>query len=148
MYIREVTLKNWRSYKTATFRFLTPSARKKVILVGAMNGAGKTSLLAVLYLGLFGRDAMYYVEGVRLSDHEEEKQRSYRHLIERILHRSSVVDTDRQVSVQLVFDIGEDDPLTITRIWHFLPRGKLGTSIPRLFVANALGCSGTTSHAT
>jgi DNA sulfur modification protein DndD len=125
LHISEVTLKNWRSYKSATFRFPVPTSRKKVILVGAMNGTGKTSLLAALYLGLFGRDAMYYVEGVKLSDNEEEKQRSYRQLMERILHRGSVVDTDPQVSVQLVFDIGEDDPLTITRIWHFLPRGKL-----------------------
>ncbi len=125
MFLTEVTLKNWRSYQSATFRFPAPTAKKKVILVGAMNGTGKTSLLASLYLGLFGREAMYYVEGVRLSDNEEEKQRSYRQLIERILHRGSIPDSDPQVSVQLVFDIGEDDPLTITRIWHFLPRGKL-----------------------
>jgi DNA sulfur modification protein DndD len=125
VHLSEVTLKNWRSYRSSTFRFPVPSARKKVILVGAMNGTGKTSLLAALYLGLFGREAMYYVEGVRLSDNEEEKQRSYRQLIERILHRGSLPDSDPQVSVQLVFDIGEDDPLTVTRIWHFLPRGRL-----------------------
>ena len=125
MHLSEVALKNWLSYRSATFRFPAPSARKKVILVGAMNGTGKTSLLAALYLGLFGREAMYYVEGVRLSDNEEEKQRSYRQLIERILHRCSLPDSDPQVSVQLVFDIGEDDPLTVTRIWHFLPRGRL-----------------------
>ena len=125
MHLSEVTLKNWRSYRSATVRFPVPSARKKVILVGAMNGTGKTSLLAALYLGLFGREAMYYVEGVRHADNEEGKERSYRQLIERILHRGSLPDSDPQVSVQLVFDIGEDDPLTVTRIWHFLPRGRL-----------------------
>ncbi len=125
MHLREVTLKNWRSYRLACFKFPTPTMRKKVILVGAMNGTGKTSLLASLYLGLFGREAMYYVEGVRLSDVEEERQRSYRQLLERILHRGSVNDDDPQVSAQLIFDIGEDDPLTITRIWHFRRGGRL-----------------------
>ncbi len=90
-----------------------------------MNGTGKTSLLASLYLGLFGREGIYYVEGVKLSENDEEKQRSYRQFMERILHRGSVLEADPQISVQLVFDIGEDDPLTITRTWHFLPRGKL-----------------------
>ena len=78
MHLSEVTLKNWRSYRSATVRFPVPSARKKVILIGAMNGTGKTSLLAALYLGLFGRDGMYYVEGVRHADNEEAKERSYR----------------------------------------------------------------------
>src|ERR1700730_17562151 len=118
LHLSEVTLKNWRSYRSAAFRFPVPSARKKVILVGAMNGTGKTSLLAALYLGLFGREAMYYVEGVRLSDNEEEKQRSYRQLIERILHRGSLSDSAPQVSVQLVFDSGEDSALTVTLLWH------------------------------
>jgi DNA sulfur modification protein DndD len=125
VHLSEVTLKNWRSYRSATVRFPVPSARKKVILIGAMNGTGKTSLLAALYLGLFGRDGMYYVEGVRLADNEEAQERSYRQLIERILHRGSLPESDPQVSVQLVFDIGEDDPLTVTRTWHFLPRGRL-----------------------
>ncbi len=125
MYLTEVNLKNWRSYRSAMFRFPAPTAKKKVILVGAMNGTGKTSLLASLYLGLFGRDGMYYVEGVKLSDVEEEKQRSYRFLMERVLHRGALQEDDPQISVQLSFDIGEDNPLTITRTWHFFKRGKL-----------------------
>ena len=125
MHLNEVILKNWRSYRTARFHFPAPTARKKVILVGAMNGTGKTSLLASLYLGLFGRDGMYYVEGVKLSDVEEEKQRSYRSLMERVLHRGALQEEDPQISVQLSFDIGEDNPLVITRTWHFFRRGKL-----------------------
>src|SRR5688572_12008023 len=92
MQLREVVLKNWRSYQAARFTFPVPTPRKKVMLVGAMNGTGKTSLLAALYLGLFGREAMFYVEGVKLSDLEEEKQRSYRLLMERILHRTALAE--------------------------------------------------------
>jgi DNA sulfur modification protein DndD len=125
LHLTEVTLKNWRSYRTAKFRFPAPTARKKVILVGAMNGTGKTSLLASLYLGLFGRDGMAYVEGVKLSDIKEETQRSYRSLMQRVLHRGALQEEDPQISVQLSFDIGEDHPLVVTRTWHFFRRGKL-----------------------
>lgn len=128
MYLREVLLKNWRSYQRARFTFplpTGPTGRKKVTLIGAMNGTGKTSLLAALYLGLFGREAMYYVEGVKFSDLDEEKQRSYRMLMERILHRSALNEEDPQVSVQIVFDIGEEAPLIVTRTWHFRRGGRI-----------------------
>ena len=125
MHLSEVILKNWRSYRSAQFRFpIAKDEKRKVVLIGAMNGTGKTSLLTSLYLGLFGRDGMYHVEGVRRSD-EEERQRSYRLLMERVLHRSAVNEDDPQISVQLVFDLGEEAPLTITRVWNFHGNGKL-----------------------
>ncbi len=42
-----------------------------------------------------------------------------------MLHRGALQEDDPQISVQLSFDIGEDNPLTITRTWHFFKRGKL-----------------------
>lgn len=125
MHLSEVGLTNWRSYRSAEFRFPLPvDEKKKVFLVGAMNGTGKTSLLMALYLGLFGRDGMYYVEGVRFSD-EEEKQRSYRQLMQSVLHRNALGDAEPQVKVQLVFDMEDEAPLTITRTWHYWPRGQI-----------------------
>lgn len=125
MHIKEIVLKNWRSYKEARFAFPSPTGKKRVILVGAMNGTGKTSLLAALYLGLFGREGMYYVEGVRWATDEEERYRSYRQLLERILHRGSTEGDDANIKVQLVFDLGEAQPLVITRVWHFSRGGKV-----------------------
>jgi hypothetical protein len=45
--------------------------------------------------------------------------------MERILHRSAVADEDPQITVQLVFDLGEEAPLIITRTWHFRRGGKI-----------------------
>ena len=52
MYLSRLTLKNWRSYADATFEFNEPTERKSVVLIGAMNGHGKTSFL---FLRLFER---------------------------------------------------------------------------------------------
>jgi DNA sulfur modification protein DndD len=78
MQLNEVHLRNWRSYRNSTFRFPTRTGRKNVILVGAQNGTGKTSLLIALYLALFGREAMHLIEGVRISGAEDEKSRTYK----------------------------------------------------------------------
>ncbi len=90
MDLREVMLRNWRSFRSARFLFPAPTGKKRVILVGAMNGTGKTSLLVGLYLGLFGREAMQFVEGVKLGSTEEERLRSYRQLIQQLLHRPAL----------------------------------------------------------
>src|SRR5262245_23765262 len=81
MYLREVTLRNWRSYRSANFKFGEPKGKKRVVLVGAMNGTGKTSLLMALYLGLFGREAMAFVEGFRRGYTVDERIRSYRRMM-------------------------------------------------------------------
>lgn len=45
MYLATVNLVNWRSYRDARFRFKAPTRKKPLVLVGAMNGHGKTSFL-------------------------------------------------------------------------------------------------------
>jgi DNA sulfur modification protein DndD len=122
--LREVTLRNWRSYRSATFRFPEAQGKKRVILVGAMNGSGKTSLLMSLYLGLFGREAMHYIEGVRLSNKDEEQSRSYRQLMRRILHRPALEEADPSAFVELLFG-DDDDHVTITRTWYYRRGGEM-----------------------
>ena len=122
MHLREVVLRNWRSYRSATFRFPAPTQARRVLLVGAMNGTGKTSLLVALYLGLFGREAMQFVEGVKLGSSDDEKIRSYKQLIQRILHRPALDGEDPHASVQLLFEDGRRS-VTIIRTWHYTRGG-------------------------
>ena len=51
--------------------FERPSGRRPLVLIGAMNGHGKTSLLFSLYVGLFGRFGLRHAEGFSLFDGEE-----------------------------------------------------------------------------
>lgn len=124
MHLREVILRNWRSYRAAHFRFPEPKGKKRVILVGAMNGNGKTSLLMALYLGLFGREAMQYIEGVRLSNRDDEQSRSYHQLLKQILHRPALDEPDPNAYVQLHFAAGQTN-VTISRTWYYRRGGDL-----------------------
>jgi len=89
MFLTQLQLRNWRSYRNATFTLPAPdrTGKRNVILIGAQNGVGKTSFLVALYLGLFGREAMSMVEGFRASVVADDRLLSYQKLIEGILHR-------------------------------------------------------------
>ena len=63
MYLSKLHLQNWRSYADVTFNFKEPTEKRSVVLIGAMNGHGKTSVLISLYLGLFGRFGLRHCEG-------------------------------------------------------------------------------------
>lgn len=123
MYLKSLTLKNWRSYKAARFEFPAPRPQKKVVLVGAMNGHGKTSLLMALHLGLFGREAMQFVEGYRFDGGD--KVRSYKQLLSRFIHRPALDSDDPQVVVELEFASDEGDSISVTRTWNFRKGGAV-----------------------
>ncbi|WFS63397.1 AAA family ATPase [Pseudodesulfovibrio thermohalotolerans] len=132
MFLTEVHLRNWRSYRNATFSFPRPEVdksnkakTKKVILVGAQNGTGKTSLLIALYLGLFGREAMHLIEGVRISGAEDERWFTYRNLIQRTLHRPAQRKEDSHALVRLKFESEDGEQIVIRRKWGFTRAGKI-----------------------
>lgn len=124
MHLREVTLRNWRSYRTATFRLPRPAGKKNVVLIGAMNGTGKTSFLVALYLGLFGREAMHLIQGVKLGGNEDERVKSYRQLLSLILHRPALDTEDPHAMVQLEFELN-GKPVQINRSWHYTRGGTV-----------------------
>ena len=125
MFLTQIQLRNWRSYRNASFALPTPdrSGRRNVVLIGAQNGVGKTSFLMALYLGMFGREALSLIEGFRSRDAVDDKFQSYRKLIESILHRPAREEDDPHSSVTLVFEVGEDR-VSITRRWMFRQGGK------------------------
>ncbi len=125
MFLKEVHLRNWRSYRNATFIFPRSNSRRNVILVGAQNGTGKTSLLIALYLGLFGREAMDLIEGVRLQGADDDRNRTYKSLIEQIIHRPALRQDEPHCSVSLLFETSDNETILITRRWNFNSGGKV-----------------------
>ena len=71
MYLSKLHLQNWRSYADVTFAFNEPTEKRSVVLIGAMNGHGKTSFLISLYLGLFGKFGLRHCEGFGLLADED-----------------------------------------------------------------------------
>jgi DNA sulfur modification protein DndD len=119
MYLSKLHLNNWRSYADAQFEFKRPTERKPVVLVGAMNGHGKTSFLISLYLGLFGKFGLRHCEGFRTI--AENDINSYRKALARF--RRSNADPDEPTVIDLTFtptlnDHGEEEVRIILR-WFF-----------------------------
>ena len=124
MYLSKIHLVNWRSYTDAMFEFRKPSSRRPLVLVGAMNGSGKTSLLVSLYLGLFGRFGLKYCEGFDKFSPDDSPH--YREAISDF--RRNMADPVEPTSIELVFaptlqDSGEEEVRVIRR-WFFTSANK------------------------
>ena len=57
MWIKTIKLHNFKSYAQAEFNFPEPQNDKNIVLIGAVNGHGKTTLLEAIYLCLYGEEA-------------------------------------------------------------------------------------------
>lgn len=125
MYLSRLYLQNWRTYRETIFDFNEPTARKSVVLVGAMNGHGKTSLLMSLYLGLFGRFGLRHCEGV--TQENEPDPVSYRKAIEK--YRRDVALADEPTIIDVTFspttnDSRDEDEVRVVRRWYFTGTNK------------------------
>jgi DNA sulfur modification protein DndD len=84
MFLRSIRLRDWKAYANALFEFPVPTKNKNVVLIGAKNGYGKTSLLEAIILGLYGRDGMNALARAITSNADADK--SYDGFVERALH--------------------------------------------------------------
>lgn len=126
MYISRIQLQNWRSYRDATFRFKKPTRRRPVVLVGAMNGHGKTSFLLSLYLGLFGRFGLRHAEGFSQSNPED--LAFYRKAIQKFRRSDSPPGEPTLVDVTIApTDIERENgvkEIRVVRQWYFQNDGR------------------------
>lgn len=123
MYISRISLRNWKSYRSMDLQFPAPSTHKNVILVGAPNGYGKTSLFEAISLGLFGRDGLHLIARSQTSGAGGgEQATSYKRFLEKALFRGALDAGDPSCSVTLEI-IDDDEPIEIQRTWHFTRSG-------------------------
>ena len=124
MYLSKIHLTNWRSYGDAEFHFQKPSGRRPLVLIGARNGHGKTSLLFALYVGLFGRYGLKHAEGFSFFDAEDTPK--YREAIRRFRRRTA--PPEEPTSVEIIFTpTPKDDKapeIRIIRRWFFTWSGS------------------------
>jgi len=124
MHISQITLRDWKAYTTANFDFPAPASGKNIILIGAPNGYGKTSLFEAIVLGMFGRDGLPLIARSPFSGTDKERlATSYKNFLEKALHRGATAAGRTSCSVKLIFTDENDEPLEIQRIWHFSDSG-------------------------
>lgn len=130
MYLSEVRLINWRSYEDVTFPFPEPQPEKPLVLIGAMNGHGKTSMLLGLYFGIFGRFGTRHAEGFQVGG-DDTRSLYYRRAVQAFRRRGA--DSDDPTEVHIIFRPTPRDPndaveFHIQRKWFFTSNGSMRES--------------------
>lgn len=124
MHVQRIRLRDWKAFVDTTIDFPTATKRRNVVLIGAMNGYGKTTLLEALILGLFGRDGLSVLARAVISDGEGERlSQSYDDFLERALHAKALEQGRSSASVEVVLRDGSEIA-RVQRIWHFTGSGK------------------------
>ena len=138
MILHKLTLNNVGLFGGRQTITLTPDTNKPIILIGGMNGCGKTTLLDAVRLCLYGKRAL----GNRVSHNE------YYNYLSEIIHRNPITDSPPNcASVSLEFEYardGEQKGYTVERSWKrqrggetvkevlaIYENGKLNTKIER-----------------
>ncbi|MCB9610586.1 MAG: DNA sulfur modification protein DndD [Polyangiaceae bacterium] len=136
MYLRSVSLQDWKAYGgVAKFTFPRPSIKRNIILVGAQNGFGKTSILEALLLALYGKDALpLLARGAGPG----EKDIRYASFLQRAFHAGAREQGRTSMSVELEFEDedGDDERFTLSRAWYFRVDGTYRDEQVAVFVGD------------
>ena len=116
MWISKIELTNFKSYSHADFDFPEPVNGENIVLIGGMNGYGKTSILEALYLCLYGKDAIIHLAraGLKMDD-----TKGYPTFLERAFNGEAKRDGQNSMSVRLIFNISRAKAFEINRRWYF-----------------------------
>jgi len=120
LWIANIELINFKSYRHAVFNFPEPRGEKNLILIGGINGYGKTSLLEALYLCLYGADAMRNLTRAGLNIG---KVRGYPSFLERAFNAEALRDKARDMTVRVVIQKTASTGIEIKRRWYFRKNG-------------------------
>ena len=109
MIIDEITLHNFGLYAgSQTLKLTPPSRNKPIILIGGMNGCGKTTLMDALQLCLFGPHAKTSNRG----------SIAYRNYLSKCINKGSI---NREAAIRLSFRHranGKEELYTLNRSWY------------------------------
>ncbi len=120
MWISKIELICFKSYQRQEFDFPEPTDGKNVVLVGGLNGYGKTSILEAIYLCLYGKDAMAHLARAGL---KSDDARGYPSFLERAFNGEALRDGRDTMIVRVVINKTKTKAVEITRKWYFRSNG-------------------------
>ena len=120
MWISRIALRNFKSYQNQVFEFPPPADGRNLVLIGGVNGYGKTTLLEAIYIGLYGEEAVSH----RALDRAGLKARSYGHFLETALYKHALRDGEDRMEVAIEITRPGKGSLRLTRKWFFSSSGK------------------------
>jgi len=121
MWISRLELTCFKSYQHQVFSFPEPVDGRNIVLIGGMNGYGKTSILEALYLCLYGKDAMVHLARAGLKTDEK---KGYPTFLERAFNGEAKRDGLDTMSVRVVINKTKTKAVDIGRKWYFRSNGN------------------------
>ena len=121
MWISKIELVCFKSYQRQEFDFPEPSDGRNVVLIGGMNGYGKTSILEALYLCLYGKDAMSHLARAGLKTDET---RGYPTFLEKAFNGEALRAGRDTMMVKVVIHRTKSKAVEIARKWYFRSNGS------------------------
>ncbi len=116
MIINSINIKNFQTYfGNIEFEFDQPSDKKNVVLIGGLNGAGKTSFFSSIVLGLFGKNA----EGIIFERSSGENiDDSYQTYLQEVFSNEAKKANDIEMEIAISIT-HEETNIKIVRKWWF-----------------------------
>lgn len=118
MWISRIELINFKSYIHQKFQFSKPENGRNLVLIGGMNGFGKTTLLEAIYLCFYGSDAVAHL--ARAGLHSD----AYGKFLKKALHGKAISLKRNMMEVVIAFQTDDADGYEVSRRWHFDLQGS------------------------
>lgn len=119
MWISNIELINFKSYAHQIFEFPKPSESKNIVLIGGMNGYGKTTILEALYLGLYGKDSISHLGRAGIKGNS-----GYKSFLKKALHGAALEIGQDLMAVNIQLDLDITEGYQISRKWFFSKSGE------------------------
>lgn len=127
MWIARLELKNFKSFQHQVFNFPKPAEGQNIVLIGGLNGCGKTTLLEALYLGLYGADAASHLARAGLKDD------AYPKFLGKALYGKAIETGRSDMMVTVTIQRNAREGFEISRTWHFNNAGKFDDEEVRVY---------------
>ena len=121
MWISKLDLTCFKGYQSQTFVFPEPENGKNIVLIGGLNGYGKTSILEALYLCLYGKDAIVHLARAGL---KTEDKKGYPTFLERAFNGEAIRENLDTMIVRVVINKTKTKAVDISRKWYFRSNGN------------------------
>lgn len=119
MYLERIHLRDWKCFRDAEFEFPSPD-EKRIVLIGGQNGAGKTSLMEGLLVGMYGNQAVDLISERETIPGTRDRP-YYNEIIRNSVNRSAVSESTRPKSKITIAFRDDDERIVIERVFHLRP---------------------------
>lgn len=121
MWLSKLELVCFKSYQHQSFEFPEPNDGRNIVLVGGLNGFGKTSILEALYLCLYGKDAIIHLARAGL---KADDKKGYPTFLERAFNGEAKRDGLDTMMVRVTINRTKTKAVDICRKWYFRINGN------------------------